>query len=86
VCTDVGACRQLVYGLDAADQSIGAAGTVVGIADPQALAMAAIELLTDTGKWHAASTAGIRRVETYYTQEQMFGRYREIYEAHAWQA
>ncbi|MDB5904405.1 MAG: hypothetical protein JWM26_3283, partial [Betaproteobacteria bacterium] len=86
VATDVGACRQLLYGLDAEDQALGAAGTVVGIADPQALATAVIELLTDQDKWQAASNAGIRRVETYYNQEQMFGRYRDIYEAHAWRA
>jgi glycosyltransferase involved in cell wall biosynthesis len=86
VATDVGACRQLLYGLDAEDQALGAAGTVVGIADPQALATAVIELLTDQEKWRAASNAGIRRVETYYNQEQMFGRYRDIYEAHAWRA
>jgi glycosyltransferase involved in cell wall biosynthesis len=86
VATDVGACRQLIYGLDAEDQALGAAGSVVGIADPQAFASAALELLTDQDKWQTASDAGIRRVETYYNQEQMFGRYRAIYEAHAWRA
>ena len=86
VTTDVGACRQLVYGLDAEDETLGAAGLVVGIADPQALALAALTLLTDREKWNAASAAAIRRVETYYNQEQMFARYRAIYEAHAWQA
>ena len=86
VATDVGACRQLIYGLDAEDQALGAAGRVVQIADPQALAAAAVELLTDQEKWREASEAGIRRVETYYRQDQMFGRYRQIYEDHAWQA
>jgi glycosyltransferase involved in cell wall biosynthesis len=86
VATDVGACRQLIYGLDAEDQALGAAGAVVGIADPQSLALAAVELLSDRDKWQAASLAGIRRVETYYNQEQMFARYRAVYEAHAWQA
>jgi glycosyltransferase involved in cell wall biosynthesis len=86
VATDVGACRQLINGLDTEDQALGPAGTVVGIADPQALAVAAVELLTNQEKWQAASAAGIRRVETYYNQEQMFARYRAIYEAHAWQA
>jgi glycosyltransferase involved in cell wall biosynthesis len=86
VTTDVGACRQLVYGLDAEDEALGAAGSIVGIADPQALALAAVSLLTDRDQWNAASTAAIRRVEAYYTQEQMFARYRAIYEAYAWQA
>lgn len=86
VATDVGACRQLIHGLDAEDQALGSAGSVVGIADPQSFATAALELLTDQNKWQTASNAGIRRVETYYNQEQMFGRYRTIYEEHAWRA
>ncbi|MGZ5091636.1 MAG: GT4 family glycosyltransferase PelF [Burkholderiales bacterium] len=86
VTTDVGACRELVYGLDAEDQGLGAAGSVVGIADPQALALAAVSLLTDRDKWNAASTAAVCRVEAYYNEEQMFARYRAIYRAHAWQA
>ena len=58
----------------------------MGIADPQSLGVAAVALLTDRGKWDAASRAGVQRVEQYYNQEQMFARYRAIYEAHAWQA
>jgi glycosyltransferase involved in cell wall biosynthesis len=85
VATDVGACRQLVYGLGHEDEALGAAGTVVGIADPQSLALAAVELLTGREKWEAASRAGVERVERYYDQERMFSRYRAIYEAHAWQ-
>ncbi len=79
VSTDVGSCRQLIYGLDAADRALGASGRVVGIADPQALAQAAIDLL-EPSAWHAASAAGIRRVETYYAQDRMFASYREVYD------
>ena len=77
--TDVGSCRQLIYGLDEDDRALGASGRVVGIADPQALAVAAMELLTDAQVWRAAAQAAIRRVERYYSQEMMFARYREIY-------
>jgi polysaccharide biosynthesis protein PelF len=80
VATDVGSCKQLIYGLGPDDQALGAAGAVVGIADPEALANAAIELLQNPEKWRAAQTAGIRRVESYYTQDMMFGRYRELYD------
>lgn len=79
VTTDVGSCRQLVYGLPGEDAAIGAAGRVVGIADPTALANASLELLTDLAAWHAAQAAGIKRVERYYTQDLMFGQYRELY-------
>ena len=80
VSTDVGSCRQLVEGLDAADQALGHSGKIVPIADPQQLADAALSLLTDTAAWDAASMAAIARVERYYTDTMMFDRYRAVYE------
>lgn len=80
VATDVGSCRQLIYGLGAADQDLGAAGAVVGIAEPQLLAQAAVSLLTDSARWHAAQAAGIARVERYYTQVLMLDQYRALYQ------
>jgi polysaccharide biosynthesis protein PelF len=77
--TDVGSCQQLVYGLDEEDRALGAAGRVVGIANPQQFADAAVELL-EPENWYAAQAAGIARVEKYYTDTMMFGRYRAIYE------
>jgi polysaccharide biosynthesis protein PelF len=87
VATDVGACRQLVFGLEGDDAALGAAGRVVGIADPDALASAALELLESPEAWRAAQAAGIARVERYYSQERLFDEYRELYsKALAWQA
>lgn len=80
VSTDVGSCRQLIDGLEGEDRALGSAGSVVGIADPQALADAAIALLGDQARWKAASQAGITRVERYYTDDRMFGQYRTVYE------
>ncbi|WP_372636873.1 GT4 family glycosyltransferase PelF [Alcanivorax jadensis] len=80
VSTDVGSCRQLIEGLDDEDRAFGKAGSVVGIADPEALGKAVAHLLSDTQAWHEAQQAGIRRVETLYTQQQMFGSYRELYQ------
>jgi glycosyltransferase involved in cell wall biosynthesis len=80
VATDVGSCRQLLYGLSEEDQALGHAGTLVGIAEPQALAAAAVALLADPVKWRAAQAAGIARVERYYTQEMMFASYRQLYD------
>jgi glycosyltransferase involved in cell wall biosynthesis len=81
VSTDVGSCRQLIDGLDDEDRALGASGRVVSIADPQGLAEAAIELLADQAKWDEAARAGMARVEKYYTQDRMFGAYREVYDA-----
>ncbi len=80
VSTDVGSCRQLIYGLDDEDRALGASGEVVGIADPQALADAALRLLTDNAAWHRAAQAGITRVERYYTHPVMFARYQAVYD------
>jgi glycosyltransferase involved in cell wall biosynthesis len=80
ISTDVGSCRQLIEGLDEADRTLGTSGKVVKIADPQGLADAALELIGDPAAWQLASEAGIRRVERYYTDDLMFGRYRNVYE------
>lgn len=80
VATDVGSCSQLIFGLDDEDKALGAAGDIVRIADPEALAKACIGLLADPEKWRAAQSAGIARVEKYYTQDMMFAKYRAIYE------
>jgi glycosyltransferase involved in cell wall biosynthesis len=79
VATDVGSCRQLIYGLEGEDAALGAAGRVVGIADPQALAAASLELLGSPGTWRTAQAAGIARVERYYSQERLFAEYRALY-------
>ncbi|MFM2052377.1 MAG: hypothetical protein RL456_414 [Pseudomonadota bacterium] len=87
VTTDVGSCRQLVEGLDDDDRALGAAGRVVGLADPKALADATVSLLDDPDAWAEASRAAIARVERHYSLDLMLGRYRAVYErALTWQA
>lgn len=80
VTTDVGSCRQLVEGLTPEDRALGAAGRIVGIADPRGLADAMLDLLSEPAAWHQASRSGIARVEQYYTDTRMFDSYRRIYE------
>ena len=87
VSTDVGSCRQLVYGLPGEDEALGASGRIVRIADPQALADASLELLSDPELWAQTSQSGIARVEKYYAQHMLFDRYRALYDqGFAWQA
>jgi glycosyltransferase involved in cell wall biosynthesis len=81
VSTDVGSCRQLIEGFGDEDRALGVSGEVVGIADSDSLAEAIIRLLGDPIQWKKAQTAGIRRVETYYTQDHMFDQYRAVYES-----
>lgn len=78
VCTDVGACRELIFGQEG--DTLGPAGNIVGLADPQALGLAAVALLTNPSVWTRAQQAAIARVERYYSDTLMFSRYRALYQ------
>lgn len=76
VCSDVGACRELVMGNGQAEQS---SGRIVPIASPGATAAAMAELLENDQAWEHAREAGIARVEAEYTEALMLSRYRQLY-------
>ena len=53
---------------------------MVGIADPAALADAAVEIIGKPDAWRTARAAGIARVERYYSDAMMFGAYQQVYD------
>ena len=67
VCTDVGACRELLLGED----GFGPAGYVVPMLDAPALAQGVVKLLRDPK---------LRRVGEQYTRQRFIDRYRQVYE------
>lgn len=77
--TDVGSCREIIEGSTPEDKALGSAGAVAPIADPEAVAQAASELLLDENKWKAAQAAGLRRVRQFYRKDILLDRYRQIY-------
>jgi glycosyltransferase involved in cell wall biosynthesis len=79
IATDVGSCRELIEGNSEEDRALGAAGSVVFIADPEGTAKAALELLNNPARWHAAKQAGLERVKRYYDDKLMFSSYRNLY-------
>ena len=79
VATDVGACRQLIMGAGEEDEALGAAGGVVGINNPQAMATELLHLLSAPEQWRRARHSAIARVERFYAQERMFDSYRSLY-------
>jgi glycosyltransferase involved in cell wall biosynthesis len=81
VTTDVGSCRDLIYGgLDEEDVAIGEAGAVTKIANPTELAEQYLKILGDETLWHRMQTNGLQRVKRYYRQEMFLQRYRSLYE------
>jgi glycosyltransferase involved in cell wall biosynthesis len=79
VSSDVGSCRELIEGGEAADRDLGRAGEVVAIADPQATSQAIIDLLRSPERWQSAQAAGLLRVHRYYSERLMLDRYRTLY-------
>ena len=80
VTTDVGSCKELIYGgLNEEDKKIGKAGFVCKVADPKDLANRYIELLTNENLWKSFQEAGLKRVNTFYTQKIFLNNYRKLY-------
>ena len=79
VATDVGSCRDLIYGGSEDDKKIGKAGEVVSIANPTELANGYIKLFSDENYYRKCQNAAIKRVESFYTKEIFLNSYKELY-------
>lgn len=80
VTTDVGSCRQLIYGgLNEEDIKIGSAGEVVPVGDPKALAEAYKRVLRDEDLMNRYSEAAVKRVERFYSYDRFIENYRNVY-------
>lgn len=80
VATDVGSCRELLEGKNQEDRNIGPSGIVCRFHSPERIAAAALKLLNDDDLYTQMSNAGIKRVKTYYNEEDMINLYRNLYE------
>lgn len=80
VCTDVGACRQLIYGgLNEDDLKIGKAGEIAPTGGIKELSEFYVELLTDEEKFKKAQKAGLGRVKKFYTMDSFLENYSKLY-------
>ena len=80
VTTDVGSCKDLIYGaLDQRDIEISKAGEVVPIADSSALAKSYIKFLTNERLYKQAQKSALTRVKLYYQDKMFLNKYRKIY-------
>ncbi len=82
ITTEVGACPELINGHPDEMPALGAAGRVVGLADPEAMASACLELLIDPEMYADASQAAISRVERYYDRRQMLDTFNTLFREH----
>jgi polysaccharide biosynthesis protein PelF len=80
VVTDVGACREMVYGDPGESDSLGPGGEVTPLADPTATAQAIAKLLSDRDYYERAGRAIKERVRLHYNKPALDRAYRELYE------
>ena len=79
VTTNVGDCRALLEG-EREDDHFGPAGLVVPVMNSEAMARAILRLIRDPKRMRRMGQAGRKRVEAYYSRQDMLDAYREIYE------
>jgi glycosyltransferase involved in cell wall biosynthesis len=77
VATDVGACRELLYGNG---DGLGNAGSVRRIMDADGIADAALDILRDASLANQMGKNGIQRIETRYRDDLVLKRYRKLYQ------
>lgn len=80
VATDVGCCRELIYGED----DFGTAGILCHIMNTAELAAAMVEMGKSPHLRHEMGENGYKRVANNYQLFQMIKAYREIYEQVGW--
>ena len=79
VSTDVGSCGELVLGKADESPALGAAGAVVPVGEPAAVARAVVRLLTDRKLSDEMGEVGRKRVTAHYDEADVVDRYRELY-------
>ncbi|MBN2442900.1 MAG: GT4 family glycosyltransferase PelF [Spirochaetales bacterium] len=79
VATEVGSCRELLYGRTPRDMQLGQSGYVTPLSDPQATADAVINILSNPAMSRQMGLNGRERVKKYYNIEDLNFIYNEIY-------
>lgn len=79
VCSDVGACRELMFGRTPPDKALGRAGRLTKIMSPAETAHALIGILSNPETCVKMGVAGRKRAEQFYSMTAMLGAYRDLY-------
>lgn len=79
VCTDVGACRELIFGRTPPDRALGRAGLLTKILSPQETAAALVNILQQPELLRSMGAAGRKRADNHYSMTSMLQSYRNLY-------
>ncbi len=76
VATKVGACKELLYGID---DNLGQAGYIANIMDSYDIATKTMRILNNRTLANKMGKIGIQRIEKYYSEEQFRDKYSIVY-------
>ncbi len=79
VATDVGACRELLYGGTQEDRQLGKSGYVVGVTNSEEVANAVLRIWSSPGLRLRMGQIARERVRRFYNRRDLEERYRELY-------
>lgn len=79
VATNVGACREMLYGDSPEDRAIGRCGIITAIKAPEETAAAVVRILTNPPLWREMAITGQKRVRRYYQKKNLCAQYRKLY-------
>ena len=79
VATEVGACRDLIFGQSDPDRQLGPAGFLTRTISPAETAAAIRRLLVDRALNRQLGDTGRRRVAAFYRRHDLFATYRDLY-------
>lgn len=82
VATDVGACHEMIYGMDEEDIKIGQGGAISQLSNPTNVALELLQLLSDKKFYKDCSVAIKNRVARYYHRTEQHSVYASLYEKH----
>ncbi len=80
VATDVGSCREMIYGHHHEYPELGVAGGIGRLSNPQDIAAEVGKLLLNREHYKQCSNAIKKRVEKYYNKKDLHNTYRNMYE------
>ncbi len=79
VATDVGACKEIIYGATDEEPKLGTGGIVTPLASPAATAEAILTLLSNEDLYSQCSNVIKQRIAKYYDQKTLHAEYETLY-------
>lgn len=76
VSTNVGACKELLYGKDEKDAKLGKCGIITSARSPAETARAILTIINDPSMYASMAKTGKERISRYYNRKEIFETYR----------